>query len=240
MIMFDFIYRFLDKIGYSHPIHPTAVHTAIGLVVGTLIFALVAVVFHRDRLRFTPRQCLILAFVWIFPTMLLGLMDWQHFYGGKLLFPIKVKLVMASLLTILMVVAILLGRKYGAQSKATISVYFLCFCTVVVLGYFGGQLVYGARSSASIRQYDVGQRIFVANCSPCHPHGGNIINPNLPLKGSPQLIKFETFLGFIRNPRLPDGSKGAMPAFSQTKVPAEKGKALYEYITHVLAQPKKE
>jgi uncharacterized membrane protein len=238
--MFGFVYRFLDKIGYSHPIHPTVVHTAIGLVVGTLIFALVAVLLHRDRLRFTPRQCLALAFIWIFPTMLLGLMDWQHFYGGELLFPIKVKLVTAPLLAILMVGAILLGRKYGAQSKATISVYFLCFCTVVVLGYFGGQLVYGSGSSPSLQQYKAGQKIFVANCSPCHPHGGNVIKPSLPLKGSPKLVNLETFLGFIRNPRMLDGSKGAMPAFSQTNVPAEEAKALYEYITHVLERLKKQ
>ncbi len=238
--MFDFVYRFLEKLGYTHPIHPTEVHMPIGLVVGTLIFALVAVIFHRDKLRFTPRQCMTLAFIWIFPTMLLGIMDWQHFYHGALLFPIKVKLVTAPLLAVLMVVALVLGRKYGAQSKAAISLYFLCFCAVVVLGYFGGQLVYGTSSSPSLQQYKAGQKIFLANCSPCHPHGGNVIKPNFPLKGSPKLVNLETFLGFIRNPRMPDGSKGAMPTFSPTKIPEGEAKALYEYITHVLEQLKKE
>jgi uncharacterized membrane protein len=237
--MFDFVYRFLEKLGYTHPIHPTEVHMPIGLVVGTLIFALVAVIFHRDRLRFTPRQCLTLAFIWIFPTMLLGIMDWQHFYHGELLFPIKVKLVVAPLLAVLMVIALLLGRKYGAQSKAAISLYFLCFCAVVVLGYFGGQLVYGTSSSPSLQQYKAGQKIFVANCSPCHPHGENVIKPNLPLKGSPKLVNFDTFSGFIRNPRLPDGSKGAMPDFSTAKLPEKEAKALYGYITHVLEQLEK-
>jgi uncharacterized membrane protein len=232
--MFDFVYQFLAKMGYTHPIHPTEVHMPIGLVVGTLIFAFVAVIFRRDRLRFTPRQCMILAFIWIFPTMMLGIMDWQHFYHGELLFPIKVKLVMAPLLAVLMFAALLAGRKYGAQSKAAISLYFLCFCSVVVLGYFGGQLVYGTGSSPSLQQYKAGQAIFVANCSPCHPHGENVIKPNLPLKGSPKLVNFETFLGFIRSPRMPDGSKGAMPDFSATKIPEGEAKALYGYITHVL------
>ena len=232
--MFDPIYRFLNSIGYHHPIHPTEVHMPIGLVVGALIFAIVALVFRREKLRLTPRHCAILAFIWIFPTMLFGIMDWQHFYGGAWLFPIKVKLVVAPTLMVLLLIAILLGRKYGATSKSTLFVYFLCFCSVVVLGYFGGQMVYELRTSGSSEQFKAGQKIFAANCNSCHPGGGNIVKQNLPLIGAPELKNFESFSRFVQDPKMPDGSRGIMPPFSLTKISEQQMKDLYEYIVNVL------
>jgi uncharacterized membrane protein len=143
--MFNSVYEFLNSLGYAHPIHPTEVHMPIGLVVGALIFSVVAAVFRRERLVLTPRHCLILALIWVFPTMLFGFMDWQHFYGGAWLLPIRVKITVAPVLTVLLFVAIFLARRYGASSMKILPVYFICFCCVVVLGYFGGQLVYGGK-----------------------------------------------------------------------------------------------
>jgi mono/diheme cytochrome c family protein len=91
--------------------------------------------------------------------------------------------------------------------------------------------------SGNTQPFEAGQKIFVANCSGCHPHGGNILRPNLPLKGSPRLTNFETFSAFIRTPKMPDGSRGPMPAFPPMKIPEEDAKALYGYISHVLDQP---
>jgi len=235
--MFDFVYQFLNRIGYPHPIHPTEVHMPIGLVVGALVFALVAGFFGREKLRLTPRHCIILAFIWIFPTMLFGLMDWQHFYGGAWLLPIKVKITVAPLLAVFLFAAILLGRKYGVTSIRVLPVYLLCFCSVVVLGYFGGQLVYGGRITGSPEEYKAGEAVFVANCSGCHPHGGNSLKPSLPLKGAPELKSFGTFDAFIQNPRMPDGTAGIMPPFARSKISESDAKALYEYITQVLERP---
>ena len=232
--MIDALYEFLNKIGYHHPIHPTEVHMPIGLMVGAFIFAVLAFVFRRQTLLLTPRHCIILTFIWVFPTILLGYMDWQHFYGGAWLFPIKVKLTVAPLLACLLVIAILLGRKYGATSRKVLSVYFLCFCSVVVLGYFGGQLVYGGRISGSPDAFKAGEKVFVANCSGCHPHGGNVLKPSLPLKGAPELKDFEAFSAFIRNPKMPDGSRGMMPAFFPSKISEIDAKALFEYVVNVL------
>jgi uncharacterized membrane protein len=106
--MFNSVYEFLNSLGYPHPIHPTEVHMPIGLVVGGLIFSVTAILFRRERLAMTPRHCILLAFIWVFPTMLLGYMDWQHFYGGAWLYPIKVKLTVAPLLTLVLFLAILL------------------------------------------------------------------------------------------------------------------------------------
>lgn len=111
--MFDPIYEILAKLGYSHPIHPTEVHMPIGLVVASLVFIYIAVIFRRHNLERTVRHCIILAFIWIFPTMLFGYMDWQHFYAGTWLFPIKVKLATAAVLTVLLLLSVIVAHQRG-------------------------------------------------------------------------------------------------------------------------------
>jgi hypothetical protein len=75
-----------------------------------------------------------------------------------------------------------------------------------------------------------GQKIFSEICSGCHENGGNIINLNLPIKGSHKLLNYETFLSFIRDPRRPDGSTGAMPAFPESRIYNDETKKLYKYL----------
>jgi uncharacterized membrane protein len=207
----------------------------IGLVVSALVFCVIALLFKREALARSARYCIILAFIWTFPTMLFGYMDWQHFYAGAWLFPIKMKVILAWALLVLLCVSIIASRKLGAESKAVLVMYGLCSLTVVVLGYFGGQLVYGGRSlHTSLQEYPVGQKIFKDNCSGCHPRGGNIINPNLPMKSAPQLADFNTFLAFTRKPLRPDGSIGIMPPFPASKISDQQQRELYEYIVKVL------
>lgn len=226
--MIDALYAFLNKMGYHHPIHPTEVHMPIGLVVGAFIFALVAFMFHRQKLLLTPRHCIILAFIWVFPTMLLGYMDWQHFYAGAWIRPIKVKLTVAPLLAILLAAAIYLGRKFGAVSIKVLPVYFLCFCAVVVLGYFGGQLVYGVKEAPSHKEYVAGQKIYSDNCNACHPGGGNVIEHGKPVINSLELQDIQRFLQWVRQPKSP------MPPFSESRLSDAEVKDLYEYIVHEL------
>jgi len=226
--MIDALYEFLNKIGYHHPIHPTEVHMPIGLMVGAFIFAVLAFVFRRQTLLLPPRHCIILTFIWVFPTILLGYMDWQHFYGGAWILPIKVKLVVAPCLTVLLAAAIFLGRRFGAASVRVLPVYLLCFCAVVVLGYFGGQLVYGVKETPSKREYATGLRIYSINCNACHPGGGNVIPHGRPVINSPELQDFHRFLQWVRHPKAP------MPPFPESRISDAEGKDLYEYIVHEL------
>jgi uncharacterized membrane protein len=237
--MFNFVYQFLAGLGYTHPIHPTEVHMPIGLVVGAFVFAWIAVLFRRPRLATTARHCVILAAIWVFPTMLFGIMDWQHYSAGAMLFPIKVKLIFAPSLTILLWIAVILGYKKGAESRPVLAIYCACFVIVIILGYFGGQLVYGTKSPPPPENVKVGAEVFSANCKGCHPGGGNILKPNLPLRSAPQLAEFKTFVDFIRDPKLPDGSKGPMPAFAPEKISDRQAKELYEYIDQVIEHPKR-
>ena len=226
--MIDDFYDILNTLGYHHPFHPTGVHMPIGLVVGALILALVAWIFRRDKLLLTPRHLIVLAFIWIFPTMLMGIMDWQHFYGGAWILPIQAKLITAPILAVLLGLAVFLGRKYGSTSMKTLPVYFLCFCAVVVLGYFGGQLTYSGRTISGPKEYMAGQKLFSAYCTTCHPGGGNTLAPNKPILHSPLLKNQEFFNMWIRHPASP------MPAFPPHKISDAQLKDMYDYISHVI------
>jgi len=75
-----------------------------------------------------------------------------------------------------------------------------------------------------------GEKIFNASCRVCHVNGGNIINPRFPLRGSQKLEDFETFLSFIRDPRMPDGSNGAMSSFPESRISNDETKKLFKYL----------
>jgi mono/diheme cytochrome c family protein len=76
-----------------------------------------------------------------------------------------------------------------------------------------------------------GEKIFNLNCNRCHPNGGNVILPDLPLRGSSKLADFKTFLSYIRDPKMPDGSEGVMPVFPKKQISDQEAQTLYQYIT---------
>jgi len=169
--MIEFIYQTLTKFGYTHPLHPTLTHVPIGMVMGAFLFVLVALIFRRTNLAQTARHCSVLALIAAVPTAFLGILDWQHFYGGSLMFPIKMKLILAAILIIFLILAIVFGFFGETFSKIVISLYVLCLFTVIGLGYFGGELVYGTKAPAA-RVSDgpvaEGAIVFKQNCSACH------------------------------------------------------------------------
>lgn len=238
--MLNAIYQFLRSIGYPHPIHPTEVHMPIGLIVAAVAFGYGAKLFHKPAWAVTARNCFVLAFLFLFPTMLFGFMDWQHFYRGAWLPAVEVKIILASFLLVLTGAGVAFGRKTGPHAGSALAFYTVSFLCVVVLGYFGGQLVYGGRTVPSSAENKAGEVVFDNNCSGCHPHGGNVVATNLPLRSAPQLGRFETFVDFLRNPTLPDGSSGPMPAFPPEKLSDDQVKELYDYIVNTLEKPRRQ
>ncbi len=169
--MIESIYQLLAKIGFTHPLHPPATHLPAGLIIGGFIFALIAWIFNRKSLAQTARHCYILSLVMAVPTILLGLMDWQHRFGGAYIFEIKMKLVLAGILVFLLLVAVVYGVLAGTFTKTAVAIYALCLLTVISLGYFGGELVYGTKESAGAPATDLaagGEQVFKQNCSACH------------------------------------------------------------------------
>ncbi|HZE21168.1 MAG TPA: cytochrome c [Desulfobaccales bacterium] len=84
------------------------------------------------------------------------------------------------------------------------------------------------------REVDPGARLFEANCASCHPNGGNIIDPSLPIRGSAKLADFTRFLEFVRHPHMPNEARGAMPAFSPAQLSDTQVRQIYLYIIRTL------
>ena len=169
--MIESIYQLLARIGYTHPLHPPATHLPAGLIIGGFCFAVVAWIFNRKNVAQSARHCFILALIMAIPTILLGLMDWQQRFGGAYLFEIKVKLVLAGILLFLLLLAVVYSALTGGFTKTVLAIYTLCLLTVIGLGYFGGELVYGTREPAAAQTKGLaaaGEQLFKQNCSACH------------------------------------------------------------------------
>jgi mono/diheme cytochrome c family protein len=237
MEIIDPLYAMLVQLGYTDPLHPPLTHMPIGLVTAALIFGIVSLLLRRPLLGVAARYCVILAWLFLFPAILLGIMDWQHYYNGALLFPIKAKIFLASVLFVLLSLGVILAYKRAEFSKSLLVICFLSFLTVIGLGFFGGRLVFPYRAEAAPPEFQAGKRIFDANCAACHPYGANTVIPGLPLRGAPFLAEEDTLRGFIRNPIMPDGSKGPMPNFSTEEISNQEAGKLYAYLTYAFGKP---
>ena len=153
--MIHAIYVFIEKLGYKHPLHPMVTHITIGLTIGTLVFALISLLFRRVRLKLTAFHCAVLAVVSTVPTALLGYMDWQEKFGGQWISTIIIKMILAGSLFVCLLAGLLLGRIPKGEAETTDSrpwhspravaamiLYAVCSGIVIALGYFGGSLVY--------------------------------------------------------------------------------------------------
>ena len=237
MNMIETLYILLEKIGYIHPIHPPFTHGPIGAVMVAFCLGIAVLLWRRQNLLMSAYHAIIIAFILLIPTVLAGIMDWQHFYSGAWIFPIQMKIALAITLLILLSITLLVFRNGNVRPSIKIILCTLCLFNVMGLGYFGGQLVYEGRIPAVSENFLPGRKIFVNHCSGCHPNGGNILFPNLPLRTAPQLKSYQTFIEFVRNPTLPNGLKGPMPVFTQSKLSDPQAEELYSYIIHGLANP---
>lgn len=257
--MIDSLYEFLARIGFPDPLHAPITHLPIGLVIGAFCFFYFAVIFGRSSMYLTARHVSILAFLFVFPTILFGVLDWIHFFKGALIQPIRMKMILASAVMLLLGTGIILGAEVKVRSAPMMVIYALAVIAVVGLGWYGARLVYGGfnpqaaeapapqqpasasaaatapGAAAAPSPARLGQRIFSANCAACHPAGGNVIVAGLPLKTSKRLASQASFISFIRSPAMPDGSAGAMPAFPEGQLSATEAGNLYAYIQSMTA-----
>jgi uncharacterized membrane protein len=230
----DWIYQFLANLGYTHPIHPALVHVPIGSVVAAFVFGLIGLVLKKQTMGRAAYYAMVLSFVSLLPGILFGATDWLRYFGGAWLFPIKIKVILASVLTVILLIAIVTGRRDTGATARGVVLSFLCILAVTGLGYFGADLVYSGAPKAPTKELEEGRLTFTTNCRFCHPLGGNVIRPDLPLLGSPELSDLNTFSEYIRNPVNPDGKKGMMPGFAPSKISDQQTKALRDYITQIL------
>jgi uncharacterized membrane protein len=153
--MIHSIYALLEKLGYTHPLHPTLTHLTVGLTLGTLVFALVSLLFRRVRLKLTAWHAAVLAAVSVVPTALLGYMDWRERFGGQWMPGIAAKMALAGALFACLLAGLLLARRRPGESEdagsrpwrdprsiAALVLYGVSACIVLALGFLGGSLVY--------------------------------------------------------------------------------------------------
>ena len=237
--MIDEIYKAIADFGYTHPLHPAFTHLVIGTVMAGFVFSVLAGITGRDAFRHTAHHCMVLALVALIPTALLGFGDWEHRYGGALLFPIRMKIVLAGVLLISLVAAAVVKRRSQKNGKLAFPIYSVCLLCVVALGYYGGELVYGPSSAIETAQGKAqedplvreGEAVFVGNCSGCHhsdktdrkvgPGLNGLFSPgNKSASGNP--VTDESVRDQIVSP------KGAMPSFAS--LPKDKIDALIAYL----------
>jgi uncharacterized membrane protein len=141
--MIDDLYALLARFGFNEPLHSPITHMPIGLAMGALIFLLVALLFKKKEMVLTARHASILAFVFVFPTVMLGVFDWVHFYHATLYTPIKIKMGLATLAFLFLGAGIILGSEIKLHSLWMTVLYALACGAMVGLGYFGAGIVYG-------------------------------------------------------------------------------------------------
>jgi uncharacterized membrane protein len=224
-------YRILNSFGFPDPVHVTLVHIPMGLVIGAFFFAWLAALTPRKKLAITAYHCITLAFIFLFPVIISGFMDWRNFYLGAWLAPIKMKMVLAVILLLLSGTAVIMGFRGRESSRIILAFYSICLLAVIGLGWFGGRLVYGEKVMEISKNYQVGEKIFMANCNICHANGGNKITPEQPLRNSDDLENFKTFLALIRNP------EKLMPPFTASQISDKEVSALYDYIVNEINCP---
>jgi hypothetical protein len=220
-----YIYTLLSSLGYDHPLHPTQINMPIGLVIGALILAIVAL--KRADATACAKLIVLPAFVFFFPAALTGLLDWSQFYGAAWIYPFSVKIVLAIFLFILLAAALAAGRRRRGLPVFLLGIYFLASINVVMLGYFGGQAVFGGRAPAAEENHNAGEFIFRYNCSGCHAYGGNTMRPARTVIGSFALTSREALTAWIRNPPPP------MPAYPEDKISDDQARQLADYLNHI-------
>ena len=136
------IYDLFESIGFAQPLHPIPVRFTVAMVVGALVFALIARLGNHATLYRTARHAINFGIIAYLFTVLAGLLDWMHFYGGAWNFPIQMKMLFSFLLLPLLMAAFYLNSRNKSDSISTIIVYAAASVVVAVITYFGGELVY--------------------------------------------------------------------------------------------------
>jgi len=137
----ELVYQLLEQVGFTHPLHPAITHLPMGMTMGAFLFGVASL--RYGSLATTARHCAVLGAIFVPPTMIAGIFDWQHYYDGDWSSLFITKFVLAFLLPILLLSAVAAGSRERADSRFPIVLYALCLFTAIGLGYIGGEIGYG-------------------------------------------------------------------------------------------------
>jgi uncharacterized membrane protein len=140
--MVESLYSFLATVGFTHPLHPMLTHVPMGMIIGMVVFSLLGLIWKKDNLTETAFHCCVLALLAVGPVIIAGILDWLHLQQGEWNKYIIVKMILGTVLTVLLAVAVTMKKK-GASPAKMLLFYLLCLACAGGLGYSGGELVYG-------------------------------------------------------------------------------------------------
>jgi uncharacterized membrane protein len=141
--MTEFLFMWLEKIGYAHPIHAPVTHVPMGMILCAGVFLMVAHFANKPTLRRTALHCYVLGLIGIPLTMLLGYIDWQHFYQGAWTAPIIIKIVTASFLFASCIFNIIQLRKDSPKPWTVLIGGVVSMAMAGLIGFEGGEVMYG-------------------------------------------------------------------------------------------------
>jgi len=137
-------YNVLALVGFAHPMHPVLITMVVGPVIASFLFAAAAFFLKKPEFYKTSRQLTVVGFIFWFPTVAVGIIDWAHFYGGSTkMMEINVKLILAGILFLALLGNILLFKKGQEQPLIPLVLTLLGTLLVSALGYYGGDIVFG-------------------------------------------------------------------------------------------------
>jgi uncharacterized membrane protein len=140
--MVESLYSLLEKVGFTHPLHPMMTHIPMGMIIGMVAFSAVGLLWNKAVLSRTAFHCAVLALISVVPVIVTGALDWLQFQGGEWNIYIIVKMVLGPILTILLALTVI-QKNRGASDGKMMVFYLLCLACAGGLGYSGGELVYG-------------------------------------------------------------------------------------------------
>ena len=108
---------------------------------GAFLFGLASLKYAA--LKATARHCAVLGVIFVPPTIVLGIFDWQHYYDGDWSALFVTKIVLALTLPLLLLAAVAAGSRGRDDSRLPLVLYALCLVNAVGLGYIGGEIGYG-------------------------------------------------------------------------------------------------
>lgn len=141
--MIESIYKLLESVGFTHPLHPAFTHIPMGMIMGGVIFTAYSIIRKDPDFMKTAYYCYVVAFLGVFPTILFGIMDWQHRYEGEWSFLIQLKLILAVVLVIILGAILKYGKDYEENSKLVYALYGASLVVAIGLGFSGGELIFG-------------------------------------------------------------------------------------------------
>ncbi len=195
--MIEYLYQLVQQTGYNHPLHPAATHLPVGCIMAAFFFVMISRSLRKPAFYQSARHCIGLALLFLPITALLGYMDWQHSMAGAMIWPIKIKLVLAGCLFLLLVVVVNLRRGLSRPGGFYIFLCLICLALVTGLGYYGGEIVYATKSAVkSVSAMDAdaqkGAVLFQQKCSFCHLHDQTATKVGPGLKGLTQKTRMPT------------------------------------------------